>query len=289
VLGAGLMGAQAGVEYLCGGHTVTFVARDLDALRRRVDEGLVLAGRLGLAVDGVGARCSFAQAGAAAAGHDLVVESLPEDMELKTSLLRPLVSASPDAVVATNTSSLSITELGEGIGAPARTIGTHYWNPPLLMPLVEVIPGEHTDPAVVVRVTDVLAELGKVPVLVERDVPGFIWNRLQLAVMREALWLVDNGVASPEVVDTVVREGLARRWRRVGPFAAAALGGAGTWLKVGENLLPELSDVPDLATLPRWLEADAETLNGIRESRDRALISELLHDGADRAERGGAG
>lgn len=273
VLGAGLMGAQIGVEYLCGGHDVTFTARDAAALRRRVDEGLALAERLGL--DPGRAMRSFAAPGHTGDDFDVVVESLPEDVELKVSLLRPLAAAMPGAILATNTSSLSVDALGNAVGAPDRTIGAHYWNPPLLMPPVEVIPGRATDPDVTARTTATLSALGKLPVLVRRDVPGFVWNRLQLAVMREALWLVDNEVVSPEAVDTLVREGLARRWRQVGPFAAAALGGASTWLTVGANLLPELSREQDLATLPRWLEQDGDLLRDARERRDAALLDEL--------------
>lgn len=271
------MGAQIGVEYLCGGHDVTFVARDPDALRQRVDDGLALAERIGL--NAGGAERSFASPAEATGDFDLVVESLPENLQLKAALLGPLVSALPDVIVATNTSSLSITALGDAVGVPERTIGAHYWNPPLLMPPVEVIAGEHTDPAVTARLMETLAALGKMPIAVERDVPGFIWNRVQLAVMREALWLADNGVASPEAVDTVVREGLARRWRQVGPFAAAALGGAATWLTVGENLLPVLSREHTLATLPRWLEQDPEMLREIRDRRDVSLIEELRREG----------
>ena len=107
--------------------------------------------------------------------------------------------------------------------------------------------------------------------------------------MREALWLADNGVASPEVVDAVVREGLARRWRQVGPFAAAALGGAATWLKVGENLLPELSREYELTTLPRWLERRPEVLQEIRDRRDASLIEELRREAAERKGEDDAG
>ena len=113
VLGAGLMGAQIGIEYLSGGHDVTF---DPDALRRRVDDGLALAEQLGL--DAGSAERSLASPGEAIGEFDLVVESLPENLELKASLLGPFVSALPDAAVATNTSSLSITALGDAVGAP---------------------------------------------------------------------------------------------------------------------------------------------------------------------------
>ncbi len=271
ILGAGRMGAQIGCEYLLGGHDVTFVARDRAAAAARVDEALALAAQLGLQ----GHPGEFEVSTIPEAAPDVVVESLPEDIELKATLLAPLAGAS---VIATNTSSLSITELGERIGAPERTVGTHYLNPPLLMPPVEVVAGAGTDRAVVERIAGTLTGLGKLPLLVERDVPGFVWNRLQFALVREALWLVENGVASPETVDTVMREGLARRWRHVGPFSAAALGGVATWLQVGENLLPELSRADDLAGLDRWLEADTERLAQARDERDAALVEECQRE-----------
>jgi 3-hydroxybutyryl-CoA dehydrogenase len=266
VLGAGLMGAQIGVEYLAGGHDVTFVARDREAAAARVGEACALAAEVGLELKG-----SYEIAPSAGGAAELVVESLPEDPDLKAELLAPLAST---PVIATNTSSLSITELGERIGAPERTVGTHYFNPPLLMPPVEVVAGVRTAPAVVERMTALLRGLGKLPVVVERDVPGFVWNRLQLALVREALWLVEEGVASPETVDTVVREGLARRWRHVGPFETAALGGVETWLKVGANLLPELSEAQDLAGLERYV-GTADPAD-----RDKALAVELYRDRA---------
>jgi 3-hydroxybutyryl-CoA dehydrogenase len=268
VLGAGLMGAQIGCEYVAGGHDVTFVARDQEAAAERVRKASALAGRLGLEPTG-----SYEIAARAERPVDLVVESLPEDLELKAALLAPLAET---PLIASNTSSLSITALGERIGAPERTVGTHYLNPPLLMPPVEVVAGARTDPAVVERTAATLSELGKLPVLVERDVPGFVWNRLQLALVREALWLVDEGVASPETVDAVVREGLARRWRHVGPFAVAALGGVETWLQVGENLLPELSCAADLAGLDRHVALDDP--QAAAAVRDEALAEELYRE-----------
>jgi len=272
LIGAGRMGAQIGVEYLVAGHDVTFCARDTAAVTERVRAGLELVERLGRDPGSAGTWSVGAEPGG---GAELIVESLPEDLRLKATLLAPLAAAAPGAIVATNTSSLPIAELGDAIGASERTIGTHYWNPPLLMPLVEVVPGARTEPAVVERVVELIESLGKQVVLVERDVPGFIWNRLQLAVMREAVWLAENGVASPETIDTAVREGLARRWRHVGPFAAAALGGVATWRQIGENLLPELSRAENLSGLERWLETDEAELRRLRDKRDAALADEL--------------
>jgi 3-hydroxyacyl-CoA dehydrogenase len=276
-MGAGLMGAQIGLEYALGGHEVTLVARDASAVRERVRAGLETAGSLGAATDGV--EVEIAEP---AGPYDLVLESLPEDLELKASLLRPLAETSPGAILASNTSSLSIADLGESIGAPERTIGTHYWNPPLLMPLVEVTPGPRTAPRAVQLVTETLVALGKRPVLVERELPGFIWNRLQAALLRECLWLVDQGAASPDTVDEVIRHGLARRYRHIGLFEAIALGGVGTWKRSMDNLLPTLSDADEVGELERFV-ASRDDLAAVRERRDRALAEEL------RRERGGDG
>ena len=178
---------------------------------------------------------------------------MPEDLALKGEVLTPIAARFPAAVIASNTSSLSIGEIGEACGAPERTVGTHYWNPPLLMPLVEVIAGPLSRPEAVELARAAVASCGKRPVLVQRDVPGFIWNRLQHALLREALWIVDNGVATPEAVDEVVRFGNARRWEHVGPFAAAALGGIGTWQRVAGELFPVLSNAHDAGDLGRAL------------------------------------
>ena len=279
VLGAGLMGAQIGCEYAFGGHDLTLVARDLGRLEKRVDATLATAQSRGLVgpEDAAAARGRMEVAAEYdTAGWELVVESVPEDLELKASLLRPLAEGSPEAILASNASSLSITALGTKTGAPERTLGTHYWNPPLLMPLVEVVPGGASRVAVD-RVLAILVDLGKRPVLVERDVPGFIWNRLQFALLRECVWLVENGVATTETVDEVVRHGLARRWRHVGPFQAIALGGVDTWNRSGANLVPELSTERGLPDL-HGLAPGNGSLEEVAARRDRALARELLEE-----------
>lgn len=284
VIGAGLMGSQIGSEYAIGGHSVVFAAREPRGVTKRVEAALDLADRIGLISEPAADVRRRIAIGGDSPDCELVIESLPEDLALKVAALHPLAERAKSAVIATNTSSLSITALGDAIGAPERTIGTHYWNPPLLMPLVEVIAGARTLPGIIEQTCTTLAVLGKRPVVVARDVPGFVWNRLQLAVMREALWLVENGVASTDEIDTIVREGLARRWRHVGPFETAALGGIDTWRRVGENLLPELSDAQDLEGLERWLFTDEGALAAARERRDAALASELAREFAESSE-----
>jgi 3-hydroxybutyryl-CoA dehydrogenase len=288
IVGAGLMGAQIGCEYALGGHGVALLARSPERARRRFEHGLETMRAHGLAstdeIEAAGARVRAASDLDEMGSCDLAVESLPEDLDLKAELLRPVAETSPDAVLATNTSSLSVTDLGERIGAPERTIGTHYWNPPLLMPLVEVVAGAGTDTQIVAQTTETLRDLGKRPVLV-RDVPGFAWNRLQMAVLREAVSLVEDGVAPPAVVDEILTHGLARRWRHIGFFQAIALGGVETWQKTAANLLPQISAATDIPELSTWVrDGDAE-LAAVAARRDEGLARDLLEERSD-GERG---
>jgi 3-hydroxyacyl-CoA dehydrogenase len=279
ILGAGLMGAQIGCEYALGGHEVVLHARDSDAAQARADSGFGLLRDHGLRaeeelVSASGRVSASADPAAAAEAADLIVESLPEDFKLKASVLNAALPAAPKAIMATNTSSLSIAALGEAIGRPQTTVGTHYLNPPLLMPTVEVIAGADTTPETMAFAREQLLALGKLPVIVRRDTPGFVWNRLQFALVRECAWLVENGVTSPDDIDTVVRDGLARRWREVGPLRSIALGGLNTWNRSGRNIVPELStaaELPDLAAVA----ITGGDLAGDAARRDAALAREL--------------
>ena len=289
IVGAGLMGAQIGSEYALGGHEVRLHARDLTRAQERVDEGFALLENHGLAsaveVRAAAGRVSTAaDPGEAASGADLLVESLPEDLGLKAAAIRAALAEAPEAFVATNTSSLSISAIGEAIGAPERTVGTHYLNPPLLMPPVEVIAGERTAPETVDFARETLVALGKLPVVVRRDVPGFVWNRLQFALVRECAWLVEHGVASAEDVDAVMREGLARRWRRVGPLRAVALGGIDTWNRAGRGIVPDLSNAPELPDLATVAITEGN-LSDHAAARDAALARELREERAMGAAR----
>jgi 3-hydroxybutyryl-CoA dehydrogenase len=273
------MGAQIGCEYALGGHEVALHARDLASAQARVDAGFALlqthALRTRAEVAEAAQRISVAEdPGTAARGAELIVESLPEDIQLKASVLRLALAVAPDAVVATNTSSLAISAIGEAISIPERTVGTHYLSPPILMPPVEVIAGERTSAETVAFACDTVASLGKLPIVVRRDVTGFVWNRLQFALVRECTWIVENGVATAEDVDTVMREGLARRWRHVGPLRAISLGGVDTWNRAGRNIVPELSASTTLPDLAEVAITDGD-LQSEADARDAALAREL--------------
>jgi 3-hydroxybutyryl-CoA dehydrogenase len=257
LIGVGIMGSGMAAEWAAAGQQVTLHARDEERVargRERVAAALRTLAGAGLLGDD-GAESALARVGtatdlrAAVTGADLVQESIPENLELKRALFADLDRwCPPETILATNTSGLPITTIAEGLSGAGRVIGVHYLNPAHLMPPVEVIPGEATTPEVIERVRAALIALGKSPLVVRREVPGFLWNRLQFALVREAFWLVEQGVATMEEVDLAIRQGLGRRWATAGPFASMDLGGLDTFNNVGSYLLPHLSKadvVPD--------------------------------------------
>jgi 3-hydroxybutyryl-CoA dehydrogenase len=288
VFGAGLMGSQIGCEYALHGHDVTWVARSPLAAQEAVRRTLEAARGLGLAgareVEAAQARLRVTgDPGAVGFEPDLVLESVVEDLPIKTALLRDAALRWPGAILASNTSSLSISRLGEGAGAPERVVGTHYVNPPMLVPIVELVSGTGTSEATIDAVQELLRSMGKQPVRVERDVPGFIFNRLQFALLREALWLADNGVATPAAIDEVVRDALARRSRHTGPFESAALGGLDTFSRIASNLFGVLSTATEAGSLAARAGAAGPHDGTGAQRRDEALAEELAK------ERGRAG
>jgi 3-hydroxybutyryl-CoA dehydrogenase len=179
----------------------------------------------------------------AASEADLIIECVPEDLTIKKMLyskLGPLVK--PDAIVASNTSSFPLSTLSDGQFLAARLIIAHFFNSPDIIPLVEIVKSENTSPGVVERIAGFLSQCGKVPVILKKDIPGFVANRLQAAVLREACFLVQNNIVDAAQVDTVVTESIGMRWAFSGPFQVADYGGLDIWEKVLDNLLPHLSN-----------------------------------------------
>ena len=166
-------------------------------------------------------------------------------------LLAVLDELNPDAIVATNTSVLRITEIAADSARPERVVGTHWWNPPYLIPVVEVVRGERTGEDVARRVSAWLAQAGKTPVDVYRDVPGFVGNRMQFALLREAAWLVEEGVCSAETADLVARMTFGRRWACVGPLRNADFIGLDLTCDILDYLAPSLSDCKQAPRLLR--------------------------------------
>jgi 3-hydroxybutyryl-CoA dehydrogenase len=162
----------------------------------------------------------------AVAGADYMIEAVIEDLAIKQRVFAQAGATAPAAILMSNSSSLPIGEIALETPNPERTIGTHWFNPPELIPPVEVIPGPRTAPAIVARVTAFTKGLGKIPVQVARDVPGFVGNRLQHALAREAFAQVSDGMLDPQSVDTIVSTTVGQRLAVCGPLAEIAQLGA---------------------------------------------------------------
>lgn len=172
-------------------------------------------------------------------GADVVIEAVPEDMGLKLEVLKPLLGVlSPQALVGTNTSSLSITELGAKLGVPDRTVGLHFFNPPPVMELVEVVRGLATSESTIARALDFVKGLGKTPIVV-RDVPGFATSRLGVILGAEAMRMLESGVASAADID----RGMELGYRHpMGPLKLTDLVGLDVRLAILEHLQREIGD-----------------------------------------------
>ncbi|MHB8644757.1 MAG: 3-hydroxyacyl-CoA dehydrogenase family protein [Thermomicrobiales bacterium] len=289
IVGTGAMAPGIAAEYArlgptqIAGRDEAKIAAALDTAHRALTT--LVTERLLAPAEGDAAHARLSGTTIAAADYaraTVVVESIVEDLAAKQALFTMLDErTTPTALLCSNTSSLPITAIAARVRHPERVIGTHYWNPPHLLPLVEVIPGERTAPETVATVRALLARMEKEPVQVRREVPGFIWNRLQLGLLRECLWLVSNGVATPEDIDAILERGLGRRWSLSGPFTTVRLGGPHVFTRVAAELFPEFAAEP---TFPdNWQEILTTSRTDIdsaaaRAARERALAALRRHD-----------
>jgi 3-hydroxybutyryl-CoA dehydrogenase len=246
IVGAGLMGAGISQVFAASGLRVAVYDPDpaaLASLPARVRAGLDL---LDLPAETALARIAVADDLAGAVGDaDLVIEAGPERLATKQRIFAELERlAPPAAVLASNTSAIPIRDIARDLERPERVVGTHFWNPPYLVPLVEVIQSAASDPACVGWTIRLLDRAGMKPVHVRSDVPGFVGNRLQHALKREAIALVANGVCDAETVDTVTRYGFGARLGIVGPLEQADLTGLQLTLAIHDVLMPSLDRTP---------------------------------------------
>lgn len=180
------------------------------------------------------------------ADADLVIESIYEDIDAKTKVFAQLDDLCPDhTILASNTSSFLPSRLAAATTRPDKVINAHFLNPPFFVPLVEVVPTDETSEETTATVMELLASLGKQPILVEREVPGFVASRLQMALLREALWLVENEVASAEDVDKAISAGLGRRWATAGVLQVLEVAGWDLISRVAADVFPHLSNTDD--------------------------------------------
>src|SRR5262252_1238757 len=245
VIGAGLMGHGIAQVFALAGHDVTLTDTDAVTLASARDRIAANLQDLGDDVTAIERVRVCAGLGEAVARAEFIVEAVREDLGVKQQLFADIERAArPDAVFASNTSVIPITAIMGGLENRARALGTHWWNPPYLVPLVEVIATEWTSPGVINFTMKLHADIGKTPVHVKKDVPGFVGNRLQHALWREAIALVENDICDAETVDTVIKAAFGRRLAVLGPLENADLVGTDLTLAIHQTVLPAIDARP---------------------------------------------
>jgi len=303
VIGAGLMGAGIAQSFAQAGYPTRLQGRKKESIERAHDtirgnliafqsHGLIAAGE----VQTILARIEFVTSlEESARSADFVVEAVPENMSIKKEVFAGLDKlCRPGVILASNTSGLSISEIASATARGAQVVGTHFWNPPHLIPLVEVVRGKQTSGDTLDVAAKLMQRIDKKPVIVNREVPGFIGTRLHQALIREAFYLVEQGIASLQDVDTVVKTSFGRRLGVTGPMETCDLGGLDVFLAAAEvfadlcnssappRLMAEKVAQGDLGAksgrgLYDW---NAETIAAIKQERENVLIYYLKKDKA---------
>jgi 3-hydroxybutyryl-CoA dehydrogenase len=249
VLGLGTMGHGIAQTFALAGYDVACFDESpsvRDSLSERIRENLAafVAAEV-IAPDQVEpavARLSLTDSeGEAVAGAEFLTEAIPEDLALKQALLARLERiAAPGTILASNSSSFPISQSGRLLERPERALVTHWFNPPHLTPVVEVVPGPLTSEAVVQATMQLLARIGKLPIHVRRELPGFLVNRVQVAIQREVWDLLEQGVAAPEEIDAAIRGTVGFRFAIMGPLEIHDFGGLDIQLATYRNLVGEI-------------------------------------------------
>jgi 3-hydroxybutyryl-CoA dehydrogenase len=257
VIGAGLMGHGIAQVFALAGHAVTITdahGETLNTAKPRIAANLRELGEDESAVDKVRV---CADLGEAVGEADYVVEAVLEDLALKQNLFAEIERhVRADTILASNTSVIPITAIMQGLARRERALGTHWWNPPFLVPLVEVIETEWTSAETVAWTMKLHEAAGKTPAHVKKDVPGFIGNRLQHALWREAIALVEQGICDAETVDAVVKASFGRRLPVLGPLENADLVGTDLTLAIHNTVLPAIDSRPGPSPYLQKLVAD---------------------------------
>lgn len=241
IIGGGLMGAGIAQVFAVAGHAVTLFEPNDEvrgSVRQRIADNLRLVGGDPAAAEQVAV---VSELGDAVAAADYVTEAAPEKLPLKQAIFAELVERAPrQAILASNTSVIPIGRIAGDLPSAERIVGTHWWNPPFLVPLVEVVQAARTSGAVVAATMALLTDIGKAPAHVKKDVPGFIANRLQHALWREAIAMVAEGICDAATLDACVKNSFGLRLPVLGPLENADLVGLDLTLDIHRTIIPEL-------------------------------------------------
>ncbi len=257
VVGAGLMGHGIAQIFAVRGHSVWLVEKNPDVLNSAKDrvranltnmanQGVDVGARVEEILERISTTDDLATAGEEC---DFVIEAVYEDLALKQRIFADLDRlCSPKVILCSNTSVISITEIAEKAQHRERIVGTHFWNPPYLIPLVEVVRAKETADWCTAKTFELLARVGKHPVHVHKDVPGFVGNRLQHALWREAFAIIDEGICDPATVDEVIRNGFGLRLPILGPVETADMVGLDLTLAIHNYILEHINADPTPST-----------------------------------------
>jgi 3-hydroxybutyryl-CoA dehydrogenase len=241
IIGGGLMGAGIAQVFAVAGHAVTLFEPNDEvrgSVRQRIADNLRIVGGDPAAAEQVAV---VSELGDAVAAADYVTEAAPEKLPLKRAIFAELVERAPrQAILASNTSVIPIGRIAGVLPSAERIVGTHWWNPPFLVPLVEVVQAARTSGAVVAATMALLTDIGKAPAHVKKDVPGFVANRLQHALWREAIAMVAEGICDAATLDACVKNSFGLRLPVLGPLENADLVGLDLTLDIHRTIIPEL-------------------------------------------------
>lgn len=248
IIGAGDMGHGFAAHFTVHGQDVTLIDHrqsNLDWAENQIREAVALLRDedfTDMAPDDVVDQITFTvDQDAGVADADLVLETVPEEVAVKQEVFDAVATATgADTILASNTSGIPITEIGEGRAYADRLVGCHWWFPPYLLTPVEVVRGDQTSEATVTAITDFLDDVDRDPILVEKDAPGFVWNRVQNAVVRECLHIAEEGIASMDDINRAIRDGYATRTAVIGPLETIDIAGLELFQTVADELLPHL-------------------------------------------------
>jgi 3-hydroxybutyryl-CoA dehydrogenase len=258
IIGSGTMGPGIAQVFAQAGHESELVDVDDKALKKGMellsknlqffeDAGILTSKKREQTLKRISITTDLSKSVSSAG---LIIEAVPENMNLKKSIFSKIESSAPeDAILTSNTSSLSITKIAEGTKNPARIVGTHFLNPPHLVRIVEIVLGKETSPKVADEVMRLLSDCGKKPVRV-KDVPGFVHNRLICALMREAMSMVANDISSVESIDTIVKEAFGTRFPLTGIFGLEDNVGLDVLRDVSNQVFPSLDNSEEVNS---WL------------------------------------
>lgn len=254
VLGAGIMGHGIAQSFLMGGYPVSLYDLSetiLDTAKAHIKKNLELFRQFDLIgeedIPAAFERLStHTDLRAAVEGTDFIVEAATENLSIKQELFEKTESfCKKDAIIASNTSSLTLRDIGVRVKDKARLVITHWFNPPHIVPTVEVVKGDQTSDETMDTAYGLLTKIRKMPVKIYHEIPGFLVNRIQVAMVREVFDLYEKGVASAEDIDRAVKGSFGFRLASIGPLLTTDLGGVELWLKVCENLLPHIQSSTD--------------------------------------------